>query len=140
MSNIRAAIVGYGNLGKSVEKIIAMQPDMELVGIFSRRAELDTEAPVFPVEEIGDYADRVVALVSTGWDPGMFSLNRTLAEARRSKRCLYGPRGRSLSDLSDPVRRADCARRLSGNEQKTQDARPSRDARPLKLEPGNSLG
>src|SRR5690554_7115502 len=62
MSTIRAAIVGYGNLGKSVEKIIGMQPDMELVGIFSRRTKLATEAPVFPVDEIGDYADRVDVL------------------------------------------------------------------------------
>src|SRR5690554_3698811 len=62
MSNIRAAIVGYGNLGKSVEKIIGMQPDMELVGIFSRRAELDIETPVFLIDEIAEHADRVDVL------------------------------------------------------------------------------
>ena len=30
---IRAGIVGYGNLGRSVEKLVKLQPDMELVGI-----------------------------------------------------------------------------------------------------------
>lgn len=160
MSNIRAAIVGYGNLGKSVEKIIGMQPDMELVGIFSRRAELDTDIPVFPVDEIGDHADKVdvlflcvgsatdipelapqyakfastvdtydnhrdvprhrqamdevaresgtVAVVSTGWDPGMFSLNRTLAEAvlpNNQQHSFWGP-GLSQGH-SDAVRRVD---------------------------------
>ena len=158
MSNIRAAIVGYGNLGKSVEKIIGMQPDMELVGIFSRRAGLDTTTPVFPVDAIAAYAERVdvlylclgsatdipalapqyaqfantvdtydnhrdilrhrqamdeaakaagnVALVSTGWDPGMFSLNRTLAAAilpNAQQHSFWGP-GLSQGH-SDAVRR-----------------------------------
>ena len=34
---IRIGICGYGNLGKGVEKAIKYNPDMELVGIFSRR-------------------------------------------------------------------------------------------------------
>lgn len=158
MNKIRAAIVGYGNLGKSVEKIIGMQPDMELMGIFSRRSELDTDTPIFPVDNMGDYAERVdvlflclgsatdipelapqyakfantvdtydnhrdvprhrqamdeaakaagnVALVSTGWDPGMFSLNRTLAEAilpNAQQHSFWGP-GLSQGH-SDAVRR-----------------------------------
>ena len=130
---IRAAIVGYGNLGRSVEENIKRQSDFELVGIFSRRAELDTDTPVFPVADIDSYADQVdvlflcvgsatdipeqatafaanfttvdtydnhkhipahyaameeasfaagnVAIVSTGWDPGLFSLNRTIASS-----------------------------------------------------------
>lgn len=133
MSTIRAAIVGYGNLGQSVEKLIGRQPDMTLAGVFSRRASLDTEAPVYPVDSIADHADEVdvlflclgsakdipelapqyaafantvdtydnhrdiprhrsamheaasaagtTAIISTGWDPGMFSLNRTIASA-----------------------------------------------------------
>ncbi|WP_313957591.1 hypothetical protein [Micrococcus luteus] len=47
---IRAGIVGYGNLGRSVEKLVELQPDMELVGIFSRRTGLDTDTPVLPAE------------------------------------------------------------------------------------------
>ena len=133
MANIRAAIVGYGNLGRSVEKLIAQQPDMELAGIFSRRGSLDTDATVLPVDEFAQHTDKfdvallclgsatdipeqavgfaahantvdtydnhrdvprhraemdtaakqagTVAIVSTGWDPGMFSLNRTMADA-----------------------------------------------------------
>ena len=40
MSNIRIGIVGYGNLGRGVEAAVALQPDMELVGVFSRLATL----------------------------------------------------------------------------------------------------
>lgn len=160
MATIRAAIVGYGNLGKSVEKLIARQPDMELVGIFSRRSELDTDTPVFSYDdfaaksEAGDFdvallctgsatdipeqavefvrhaptvdtydnhrdvprhkqamdeaarAAGTVAIVSTGWDPGMFSLNRTLADAilpDAKQHTFWGP-GLSQGH-SDAVRR-----------------------------------
>lgn len=34
---IRVGIVGYGNLGRGVERAIAQNPDMELVGVFTRR-------------------------------------------------------------------------------------------------------
>lgn len=160
MSTIRTAIVGYGNLGQSVEKIVAMQPDMELVGIFSRRTELNTTSPVFPIDKIGDYTDQLdvlflclgsatdipqlapqyakiantidtydnhrdiprhrqvmdeaakaagnVALIATGWDPGMFSLNRTLAEAilpNAQQHSFWGP-GLSQGH-SDAVRRVE---------------------------------
>ncbi|MEG1707060.1 MAG: diaminopimelate dehydrogenase, partial [Clostridia bacterium] len=37
MFMLKIAIVGYGNLGKSVEKLINNKSDMELVVIFSRR-------------------------------------------------------------------------------------------------------
>ncbi|MGO1543680.1 MAG: diaminopimelate dehydrogenase [Gulosibacter sp.] len=127
---ITTAIVGYGNLGRSAETLIKAQPDMELFGIFSRRTELDTDTPVYPVDSINDYADKIdvlylclgsatdipeqavsfaehfttvdtydnhkqipdhyarmdaaaresgnVAVVATGWDPGLFSLNRVI--------------------------------------------------------------
>ncbi len=136
MADIRVAIVGYGNLGRSVEKLVARQPDMTLAGIFSRRDSLDTldpETPVLPSAEFAEHTDKfdvallclgsatdipaqapefaehtstvdtydnhrdiarhraemdaaakkagTVAIVATGWDPGMFSLNRTLASA-----------------------------------------------------------
>ncbi len=42
---IKAAIVGYGNVGKSVEKCIAETSDFELVGIFSRRAPNTLNSP-----------------------------------------------------------------------------------------------
>ena len=34
----RIAIYGYGNLGRGVEAAICQNPDMELVGVFSRRS------------------------------------------------------------------------------------------------------
>ena len=133
MATIKAGIVGYGNLGRSVEAVIKQTSDIELVGVFSRRDSLDTDAPVIPVADVAEYADKIdvlylclgsatdipeqapefakyactvdtydnhrdvarhysamqdvaekagnVAVVSTGWDPGMFSLNRVYAAA-----------------------------------------------------------
>ncbi|HCX65387.1 MAG TPA: diaminopimelate dehydrogenase, partial [Eubacteriaceae bacterium] len=37
MSKIKLGIVGYGNLGKSVEIGINQHEDMEVVGVFTRR-------------------------------------------------------------------------------------------------------
>ncbi|MDK7741716.1 diaminopimelate dehydrogenase [Helcobacillus massiliensis] len=130
---IRAAIAGYGNLGRSAEKLIRAQDDMDLVGIFSRRSSLDTDTPVFPADSAAEHTDDIdvvllclgsatdipeqatgwaelfttvdtydnhadipghrarmdaaarangnTAMVGTGWDPGLFSVNRTMAEA-----------------------------------------------------------
>ena len=155
---IRAAIAGYGNLGRSVEKLVALQPDMDLVGIFSRRANLDTDTPVFDAAAAADHTGEIdllflclgsatdipeqaadwarlfttvdtydnhkliprhratmdaaaregghVALISTGWDPGLFSLNRTLGSALfpdPQQHTFWGP-GLSQGH-SDAVRR-----------------------------------
>ena len=35
--SIRIGIVGYGNLGRGVECAVKHNPDMELVGVFTRR-------------------------------------------------------------------------------------------------------
>ena len=37
MDKIRIGIVGYGNIGKGVEKAIARNEDMELAAVFTRR-------------------------------------------------------------------------------------------------------
>ena len=155
---IRSAIIGYGNLGRSVEKVIADQPDMELVGVFSRRDSLDTEARVLPAADVEKYKDEVdvlfvclgsatdvpeqapelaktfttvdtydnhheipkhraamdaaaregdnIAMISTGWDPGLFSLNRVLGAAilpGADQMTFWGP-GLSQGH-SDAVRR-----------------------------------
>ncbi len=135
MSKIRIGIVGYGNLGRGVEIGLEKVEDMELVGVFSRRAPetLNTEAPAYKIEDleemqneidvlilcgssdkdipfqgpkaaamfhtvdsfdnhdaIGDYFDQIdpiakenqhVALVASGWDPGLFSIHRMVAES-----------------------------------------------------------
>jgi len=133
---IRLGILGYGNLGKGVEKAMHNNDDMELVAIFTRRDPKSlktlTDVKVESVDKIEEYKDKIdvliicggsatdlpvqtpkyakmfnvidsfdthakiyehfnnvdaaakegnkVALISCGWDPGAFSLNRLMAE------------------------------------------------------------
>ena len=37
MEKIKIGILGYGNLGRGVELSVSQNPDMELVGVFTRR-------------------------------------------------------------------------------------------------------
>jgi diaminopimelate dehydrogenase len=135
---IRIGIAGYGNLGRGVEAAVALNPDMTLVGIFTRRdpatvSPARAESAVYAWDELAARRDEIdvlvlcggsksdlpvqgpelaasfhtvdsfdtharipeyfasvdavareagtVALISTGWDPGVFSLNRMLGEA-----------------------------------------------------------
>ncbi|MGO1833131.1 Meso-diaminopimelate D-dehydrogenase [Actinomycetales bacterium JB111] len=135
---IRIAIAGYGNLGRGVEAAVALNPDMTLVGIFTRRdpatvTPARAQSAVYAWDELAARRDEIdvlvlcggsksdlpvqgpelaasfhtvdsfdtharipeyfasvdavarkagtVALISTGWDPGLFSLNRMLGEA-----------------------------------------------------------
>ncbi|EPD32667.1 MULTISPECIES: diaminopimelate dehydrogenase [Propionimicrobium] len=160
MRKISAAIVGYGNLGKSAEKVIASSSDIDLYGIFSRRDSLDTGSPVFNVADVEKHSENIdvfylclgsatdipemsekfarlactvdtydnhhyvakhyeqmdeiakasgnVSIVSTGWDPGMFSLNRVYASAvlpNSDQHTFWGP-GVSQGH-SDALRRID---------------------------------
>ena len=57
MDKIKIGIYGYGNLGKGVEIAIHNTPDMELVGIFTRRNPsslnpLYTNSKVFSIEDV----------------------------------------------------------------------------------------
>ena len=136
--SIRIGIAGYGNLGRGVEASLALNPDMTLVGIFTRRAPaqltpLHAGTPVFAMDALADYTEKIdvlilcggskedlpkqgpelaalfntvdsfdtharipehfaavdapalanqkTALISAGWDPGMFSINRVMGEA-----------------------------------------------------------
>lgn len=64
---IRTAIVGYGNLGRSAEKMLTHQTDMELVGVFSRRPNISASVPVWPVAATPELADTIdVLLVCVG--------------------------------------------------------------------------
>lgn len=175
MTKIRAAIVGYGNLGKSVEKLITPQPDMELVGIFSRRDTLDTDTPVFNVAEVEKHTDDVdllflcmgsatdipeqapgfaafactvdtydnhrdiprhrqvmdeaaraagnVAVVATGWDPGMFSINRVYGAALLADHQQHTFWGPGLSQGH-----SDALRRIDGVQKAVQYTLPSEEA------------
>ena len=133
---IKIAIVGYGNLGRGVERALKQNADMELVGVFSRRdpATVQTDgASVYTLDELeaqkgkidvcilcgGSATDlpvqtpaitknfntidsfdthakipehfanvdqaakesQTVSVISTGWDPGLFSLNRLYAQS-----------------------------------------------------------
>ncbi len=46
MKQITVGIVGYGNLGKGVEKSIRQNPDIRLEAIFTRREPNGVEASV----------------------------------------------------------------------------------------------
>ncbi|GGH37553.1 diaminopimelate dehydrogenase [Paenibacillus segetis] len=161
-SNIKVGIVGYGNLGRGVEKALKQNPDFELRAIFSRRNPDDVAASngvvhISEVEKykgdidvmilcggsatdlpeqgpelaalfntvdsfdthakIPEYFDKVnvaaleggnVSVISTGWDPGLFSLNRLLAEAVLPEGKEYTFWGKGVSQgHSDAIRRVE---------------------------------
>ena len=135
---IRIAIAGYGNLGRGVALAVRNNPDMTLVGIFSRRDPASVhpvfpEIPVWRLSDAAEHRDEVdvliicggsatdlpkmtpmlardfnvidsfdthahipehfaavnaaaaetghTAMISVGWDPGMFSVARAYASA-----------------------------------------------------------
>lgn len=164
MSNqIRIGIAGYGNLGRGVEAAIAKNPDMTLVGVFTRRdpaavATLSADTAVRSMAALSEFSDLIdvlilcggskedlpeqgpqlaaqfntvdsfdtharvpeyfaamdapalahnkTALISAGWDPGMFSINRLYGEALLPDGDTYTFWGKGLSQgHSDAVRR-----------------------------------
>lgn len=165
MEKIRVGIVGYGNLGKSVEAGIRQNGDMELAGIFTRRdpasitpitegakvysiddaekmkndidvmilcggsmSDLPEQGPYFAAmfntvdgydthAKIPEYfksvddvatANHHVCVISSGWDPGMFSLNRVLADAILPVGKAYTFWGKGVSQgHSDAIRRVE---------------------------------
>ena len=68
MDTIRVGIVGYGNLGRSAQAAIAQNPDMELVGVFSRR-DLDPAevgVPCFPLADAEQHRDEIDVMILCG--------------------------------------------------------------------------
>ncbi|MBM7712286.1 diaminopimelate dehydrogenase [Enterococcus xiangfangensis] len=160
---IKVAIIGYGNLGRGVEQALKQNPDLELVGVFSRRnpETVQTEgAPVYELDELeakketidvcilcgGSATDlpvqtpaitknfntidsfdthakvpehfanvdqaakenQTVSIISTGWDPGLFSLNRLYAQSILPEGETYTFWGKGVSQgHSDALRRID---------------------------------
>ena len=160
---IKVGIVGYGNLGRGVECALSRCPDMEFVGVFTRRPPdtvplLDKSRKAMPVEEaenmrgqidvmilcggsavdlpeqgpyfasrfhtvdsfdthakIPEYFDSMnqaagktghISILSVGWDPGLFSINRMMAEAILPEGRNYTFWGRGISQgHSDAIRR-----------------------------------
>ena len=159
---MKIAIYGYGNLGRGIEFAVTQAPDMELVGVFTRRdpatVHPHTPIPVYRTTELQSMKDQIdvliicggsatdlpemtpalakdfnvidsfdthaaipthfanvdksaaesghIALISAGWDPGMFSLNRLYASAVLPDGGDYTFWGRGVSQgHSDAVRR-----------------------------------
>lgn len=163
MKKIRLGIYGYGNLGKGVEIAAHNNPDMELVGIFTRRdpnslTPIYSDSKIFSINDVHNMKNTIdvmilcggsatdlpeqgpdicsmfntidsfdthakipeyfskmeniaktsntLALISCGWDPGLFSLNRSLLESILPTGENYVFYGRGLSQgHSDALRR-----------------------------------
>ncbi|MBL7574769.1 diaminopimelate dehydrogenase [Peptoniphilus asaccharolyticus DSM 20463] len=159
---IRVGIVGYGNLGRSLEALIDLEENMELVKIFTRRdpSSIDNSR-MESLDNILDYKGKIdvmvlalgsatdipemgpkitehfntvdsfdthakipeyfaemdkiskennlVSFISTGWDPGLFSLNRMIAES-------ILPRGNTNTFWGKGVSQghSDAVRRIAG--------------------------
>ena len=160
---MKIAIYGYGNLGRGVEAAIAQNPDMELLGVFSRRGaavKTVSGAPSYAADDILNYKNEIdvvivcggsatdlpkmtpalakdfnvvdsfdthakipehfssvdaaardgehVALISAGWDPGLFSIARLYASCALPSGKDYTFWGRGISQgHSDAIRRID---------------------------------
>lgn len=162
---IRLGILGYGNVGRGVEAAVAHNPDMELVGIFTRRnpqqVSSATGTPVYGLEAlyrpeslpskpdvlllcggsatdlpeqtpalaklycvvdsfdthacIPEHFQKVnaaalegdkAALISAGWDPGLFSMARVLGACILPGSSMETFWGRGVSQgHSDAIRR-----------------------------------
>lgn len=71
MEKIKIGIYGYGNLGKGVEIAVKNNPDMELVGIFTRRepSSLKTiysDSPVYNVVDAPKMKDKIDVMILCG--------------------------------------------------------------------------
>ncbi|MFI2856718.1 diaminopimelate dehydrogenase [Paenibacillus sp. JSM ZJ436] len=159
---IKIGIVGYGNLGRGVEKAIKQNPDMELTAVFSRRDPngVASEVKAVHISEVDQYKDEIdvlilcggsatdlpeqgpelagrfhtvdsfdthakipeyfdsvdaaareggkVSVISTGWDPGLFSLSRLIAESILPEGNEYTFWGKGVSQgHSDAIRRVE---------------------------------
>ena len=159
---MKIAIVGYGNLGRGVEAALTAAPDIEAVGIFTRRDPASVQSvmglPVYSMSELESMADGIdvvincggsatdlphstpalaekfhvvdsfdthakilehrakvdaaarkggkVAVISVGWDPGMFSLTRLYAQSILPNGKSYTFWGTGVSQgHSDAIRR-----------------------------------
>ena len=159
---MKIGIAGYGNLGRGVEYAVNYAPDMELVGVFTRRnpdsVKTVSGAKVFHMDDAAKMTDDIdvmiicggsakdlpemtpslaklfnvvdsfdthakipthfenadtaakegghIAVISGGWDPGMFSLNRLYSSCILPDGENYTFWGRGVSQgHSDAIRR-----------------------------------
>lgn len=159
---MKIGIYGYGNLGRGVECAAKYHNDVEIVGVFTRRAPETVKTvsgvPVYSAEKICDFKDKIdvlilcggsatdlpemtpalardfnvvdsfdthakipnhfanvdnaakdsghIALISAGWDPGLFSILRVYSSAVLPYGKDYTFWGRGVSQgHSDAIRR-----------------------------------
>ncbi|MCI5838955.1 MAG: diaminopimelate dehydrogenase [Peptoniphilaceae bacterium] len=146
---INVAVVGFGNLGKSVVNSVNANEDLNLFGVFSRRKIENENVKHFLLDEINNFKDDIdvlilcgssdkdievqgpeliknfntvdcfdthshvpeyyknmddlakennkTAIISTGWDPGFFSVMRTLNQAFLPDSNTYTIWGKGIS-------------------------------------------
>ncbi len=67
---MKIAIYGYGNLGRGVEAAMRQNPDVDLIGVFSRRdpatVKTRTGTPVYAAADILQYKDKIDVLILCG--------------------------------------------------------------------------
>ncbi len=172
---LRVAIIGYGNLGKGVEKALQSRSDAQIVGVFTRRdpktlqtkgskvfhldqlwdkqSEIDVcilcggsahdlpeQSPAIAKhfnlvdsydnhalikshqENVGENAETTTAIVSVGWDPGLFSLQRLYAEA------VLGEKSQTFWGEGVSQGHSDALRRLKGVTHAVQITVPLKEA------------
>ncbi len=61
---MRLGILGYGNIGRSLELAAAAASDVEIVGVFTRRdiSAVNVRSSVFSVQELDEYVDYIDVL------------------------------------------------------------------------------
>ena len=71
MSKIKVGIVGYGNIGRGVERAVVAARDMELRAVFTRRDPgalklTHSTAPVLPVDEAENMKGAIDVMILCG--------------------------------------------------------------------------
>ena len=89
MKKIRAAVVGYGNIGKSVVEALQAAPDFEIAGIIRRSGAENKPAELAAyevVKDITELKDVDVAIVSSPTRQVEEQAKKILALDRKSTR------------------------------------------------------
>jgi Dihydrodipicolinate reductase len=76
----KIAIIGYGNLGRGVERSLKQNPDLELVGVFTRRSpeSVTTEgAKAYTMQELESFKDQIDVCILCGGSCNRFTSTNT---------------------------------------------------------------